>query len=123
MPYNKGSDTLLYGLIHNEQDAHELQLDLDRSVFRISPIQALTINNVVIKAVIIDNKLSWTPYFKETINHLQGNVTYSNHLNSYQPTAWNNSISFEVILVDLPSLFKPKGFSSGETAIRPSSKT
>ena len=41
----------------------------------IGPIQALTINNVVIKVVkstrclevVIDNKLSWNPHLKETI--------------------------------------------------------
>ena len=77
---------------------------LHRSVF-IGPMQALTINNVVIKVVkstrclgiVIDDKLSWTPHLKETITSFAKKLNLLKSL-KFLPTNSLEQFYFKVIL-------------------------
>ena len=104
---NKALALIAEWCIMNAMVLHPVKCEamlLHRSVF-IGPMQALTINNVVIKVVkstrclgiVIDNKLSWTPHLKETIKSFAKKLNLLKSL-KFLPTNSLEQFYFKVIL-------------------------
>ena len=104
---NKALALIAEWCITNAMVLHPVKCEamlLHRSVF-IGPMQALTINNVVIKVVkstrclgiVIDNKLSWTPHLKETIKSFAKKLNLLKSL-KFLPTNSLEQFYFKVIL-------------------------
>ena len=104
---NKALALIAEWCIMNAMVLHPVKCEamlLHRSVF-IGPMQALTINNVVIKVVkstrclgrVINNKLSWTPHLKETIKSFAKKLNLLKSL-KFLPTNSLEQFYFKVIL-------------------------
>ena len=104
---NKALALIAEWCIMNAMVLHPVKCEamlLHRSVF-IGPMQALTINNVVIKVVkstrclgiVIDNKLSWTPHLEETIKSFAKKLNLLKSL-TFVPTNSLEQFYFKVIL-------------------------